>query len=126
MCSFCLSDVPVCSETCDQWFEACKDDQICVENVLEDYNFTVHGENFCPANKTCITYQAMYSNGKNLCEKMWAGSYKYTIPDAYYSNCLMMDGSSKPVKPTVESDGVINTVYVALLQLLLFVVAVML
>ena len=68
----------------------------------------------------------MYSNGKNLCEKMWAGSYKYTIPDANYSNCLMMDGSSKPVKPTVESDGVINTVYVALLQLLLFVVAVML
>ena len=34
----------------------------------------------------------------------------------------MMDGSVK----TVESEGVINTAYIALLQLLLFVVAVML
>lgn len=121
-----LKGVPVCSEICDQWFDACKEDLICVENVLSDYNFTVHGENFCPANRTCITYQAMYRNGKNLCEKMWAGSYKYTVPNADYSNCLMMDGSSKPVKPTVESVGVVNTAYVALLQLLLFVVAFML
>lgn len=124
-----LSGVPVCSDICDQWFNACKNDQICVENVLVDYNFTVHGENFCPANKSCITYQAMYGNGKNLCEKMWAGSYNYTMPNADYSNCLMMNGSVKPVKPvkpTVESEGVINTAYIALLQLLLFVVAVML
>ena len=118
--------MPVCSDTCDQWFDACKDDQICVENVLADYNFTVHDENFCPANKSCITYQEMYTNGKNLCEKMWGGSYNYTVPNADYSNCLMMNGSSKPVKPTVDSEGVINTATIALLQLLLFVVAVML
>ena len=115
--------MPVCSDVCDQWFDACKNDLICVENVLLDYNFTVHDENFCPANKSCITYQAMYGNGKNLCEKMWAGSYNYTIPNSKYSNCLMMDGS---VKQAAESEGVINTVYIALLQLLLVVVAVML
>lgn len=120
-----LSEVPVCSEICDQWFDACKDDRICVENVLEDYNFTVHGENFCPApaNKSCKTYQEMYRNGKNLCEKMWAGSYKYTIPNAAYSNCLMMDGSSKQVG---GSEGVINKATIAPLQLLPFVVAIML
>lgn len=116
--------MPICSDICDEWFDACKNDQICVENVLEDYNFTVHGENFCPANKSCITYQAMYGNGKNLCEKMWAGSYNYTMPNADYSNCLMMDGS-KPAKPTVENEGVINTAYIALL-LILFAMAVML
>ena len=114
--------MPVCSDVCDQWFNACRTDEICVENVLTDYNFTVHGENFCPANRNCTTYQAMYGNGKNLCEKMWAGSYKYTELNTDYSNCLMMDGSVK----TVESEGVINTAYIALLQLLLFVVAVML
>ena len=73
----------------------------------------------------------MYGNGKNLCEKMWGGSYNYTVSNANYSNCLMMDGSIRPatpttVTPTVESEGVINTAYIALLQLLLFVVAVML
>ena len=87
--------VPVCSDFCDSWYDACKSDQICVENVIEDYNFTVHGENFCPANKTCKTYEAMYGNGKNLCEKMWAGSYNYTKANADYSNCLRMDGSQQ-------------------------------
>ncbi|XP_068670741.1 riboflavin-binding protein-like isoform X1 [Montipora foliosa] len=87
--------VPVCSGFCDDWFEACKMDQICVENVLSDYNFTVHGENFCPANKNCTTYEMMYRNGANLCEKMWGGSYIYTKPNADFSNCLMMDGSNK-------------------------------
>ncbi|KAL9966346.1 hypothetical protein ACROYT_G024400 [Oculina patagonica] len=116
-----LKGVPVCSNICDQWFDACKTDQICVENVLEDYNFTIHGENLCPANKSCVTYQAMYGNGKNLCEKMWGGSYIYTTPNADYSNCLMMDGS----KPTVGSHGVINTACVTFL-VILFSVALML
>jgi len=96
---FCCSGVPVCSGFCDSWFEACKTDQICVENVLEDYNFTVHGENFCPKDKNCTTYEVMYGNGKNLCEKMWAGSYNYTEANANYSNCFMMDGS-KPTPAT--------------------------
>lgn len=121
---FCFSGVPVCSDICDQWFDACKDDKICVENVLADYNFTIHGENFCPANKSCVTYEKMYRNGKNLCEKMWAGSYNYTTPNADYSNCLMMDGS-KPVKPTVPSGGVANTVSITFFMML-FAMAVML
>jgi len=97
--------VPVCSGFCDNWFEACKTDQICVENVLKDYNFTVHGENICPEDKNCTTYEMMYRNGKNLCEKMWGDSYIYTEANADYSNCLMMDGSN----PTVESKGFADT-----------------
>ena len=97
--------MPVCSDFCDNWYDACKADQICVENVLEDYNFTVHQENFCPANKTCKTYEAMYGNGKNLCEKMWAGSYNYTEANADYSNCLRMDGSQQAGPPTTTVNG---------------------
>ncbi|XP_015774952.1 PREDICTED: riboflavin-binding protein-like isoform X1 [Acropora digitifera] len=88
-----ITGVPVCSGFCDEWYEACKMDQICVENILEDYNFTSNGENFCPSDKNCTTYELMYGNGKNLCEKMWASSYIYTQPNADYSNCLMMNGS---------------------------------
>ena len=106
--------MPVCSTICDQWFEACKADQICVEDVLVGYNFTVHGENYCPANKNCTTYELMYGNGKNLCEKMWSGSYNYTVANADYSNCLMMDGS----KQTVDSKGQANTACVLLVILL--------
>lgn len=118
--------MPVCSDFCDEWFEACKSDQICVENVLADYNFTVHGENYCPTNKNCTSYELMYGNGKNLCEKMWAGSYNYTKANADYSNCLMMDGS-KPTpatpKPTVVSKGFANIA--CSLMVLLFAMAVM-
>ena len=42
----------------------------------------------------------MYGNGKNLCEKMWAGSYNYTEANAHYSNCLRMDGSQQAGPPT--------------------------
>ena len=108
--------MPVCSDFCDNWYDACKADQICVENVLEDYNFTVHQENFCPTNKPCKTYEAMYGNGKNLCEKMWAGSYSYTKANADHSNCLRMDGSV----PNPISKGFVSKAG-ALFLLVLFV-----
>ena len=123
-----FSGVPVCSDICDKWFDACKNDQICVENVLDDYNFTIHGENFCPANKSCTSYQSMYGSGKNLCEKMWGGSYIYTKPNDNYSNCLMMDGSkpSPPTaKPTVKGEGFTNVPGISLLAIILCTVAVM-
>ena len=116
----CLSGVPVCSGFCDEWYEACKEDQICVENVLVDYNFTKHEENYCPVNSSCKSYQAMYGNGKNLCEKMWGESYKYTMPDAEYSNCLMMDPSKK-----VKGIGITSVPNISLLALILFIMALM-
>lgn len=104
--SFLIKGVPICSGFCDEWYEACKMDQICVENVLTGYNFTSNNENFCPSDKNCTSYELMYGNGKNLCEKMWAGSYNYTRPNVDYSNCLMMNGSVSHTttpgeKPTV-------------------------
>ena len=102
--SFLIKDVPVCSGFCDEWYEACKMDQICVENIIDDYNFTSNGENFCPSDKNCTTYELMYGNGKNLCEKMWASSYIYTQPNADYSNCLMMNGSI-PHNATLTMNG---------------------
>lgn len=112
--------VPVCSGFCDEWYEACKEDQICVENVLMDYNFTKHEENYCPVNSSCKSYQAMYGNGKNLCEKMWGESYKYTLPDAEYSNCLTMDPSKK-----VKGIGITSVPNISLLALILFIMALM-
>ena len=132
----CLSGVPVCSGFCDEWYEACKEDQICVENVLADYNFTKHDENYCPVNSSCKSYQAMYGNGKNLCEKMWGESYNYTMPNADYSNCLMMDPSKKvkgngtTIVPSigttiVSSIGITSVPNISLLAIILFVMAFM-
>ena len=107
--------VPVCSEFCDSWFEACKTDYICVENVLEHYNFSVHGENFCPSDKNCTLYATMYGNGKGLCEKMWGGSYIYTEANADHTNCLLMyfNGTNPNgnVNPSVAST-IINNAFI--------------
>eukprot|EP00794_Sanderia_malayensis_P003080 gene3081-3545_t len=85
-----LKGVPICASVCDRWFQACKTDQICVENVLTDYNFTEHGGNSCPKNKPCMTYENMYGSGKKLCEKMWGTSFIYTKENADSSNCMVM------------------------------------
>lgn len=124
--SFLIKDVPVCSGFCDEWYEACKMDQICVENIIDDYNFTSNGENFCPSDKNCTTYELMYGNGRNLCEKMWASSYIYTRPNAEYSNCLMMNGSvfhttTSGEKPTVAKG--FSSIAYALLAILMALAA---
>ena len=95
----CVLDVPICASECDAWYEACKNDKICVENVLEDYNRTVDYVAKCPRDKNCTTYAKMYGSGKNLCEKMWGDSYRYVQKDNDVNNCMKMwftPGSENP------------------------------
>jgi len=82
--------VPICSSVCDGWFEACKDDHICVQDVLNGYEFLANGSNRCPKNSQCKTYKEMFGNGEGLCNKMWNTSYVYTEEKADQSNCMVM------------------------------------
>ena len=98
-CVLFCSGVPICASECDAWYAACKDDRICVENVLEDYNRTVNYVAKCPRDKKCITYAEMYGSGKNLCEKLWGDSYRYVQKDNDVNNCMKMwftPGSENP------------------------------
>ena len=112
---------------CDRWYDACNNDLICVENVLEDYNFTEHGENLCPRNRPCVSYKSMYGSGKALCEKMWGKSYVYTKENFDSSNCMVMwfngENPNKNVKYNSKTKSVGNqlefSVYLLMLLLLL-------
>lgn len=84
--TFTCLGVPICASECDAWYEACKSDLICVENVLEDYNRTVNYRQECPAGKTCVNYTVMYGSGENMCTKMWGTSYKYVKKNG--DNCM--------------------------------------
>lgn len=101
--------VPVCASYCDAWFAACKDDKICVEDVLGGYNFTIHGENICPADQNCTTYTQRYKNGQGLCNKMWGSSYVYTEGS---ENCMQMwfNGSNPNVGVKSETPTALPTV----------------
>ncbi|KAK3753712.1 hypothetical protein QZH41_013802, partial [Actinostola sp. cb2023] len=97
--------VPICSSVCDGWFDACKDDQICVQDVLTGYEFLANGTNRCPANSSCTTYSDMFKNGEGLCNKMWNTSYVYTTENAEHSNCMLLsfngtNPNGKVMKPT--------------------------
>ena len=118
-CILFCSGVPICASECDAWYEACKDDKICVENVLEDYNRTVNYVAKCPRDKNCTTYTKMYGSGKNLCEKLWGDSYRYVQKDNDVNNCMKMwftPGSENPnanvgkISPstTVQSSPSVN------------------
>ncbi|NXY80812.1 RBP protein, partial [Alcedo cyanopectus] len=49
-----IQAVPLCQSFCDDWYEACKDDSICVRNWLTDWEWDESGENHC-RNK-CVPY----------------------------------------------------------------------
>ena len=119
--------MPICASECDDWYEACKSDRICVENVIEGYNQTENYVKKCPTGKTCVNYTTMYGSGKNLCTKMWGDSYKYVKKDG--DNCMKFwftPGSKNPnanvmkevggsVRPSVIFRQLVGAVLFALL-----------
>ncbi|NXN85127.1 RBP protein, partial [Bombycilla garrulus] len=83
-----IRSVPLCQSFCDDWYEACKDDSICVRNWLTDWEWDEDGENHCK-NK-CIPYRETYTNGTDMCQSMWGKSFKVSK-----SSCLCLQMNKK-------------------------------
>ena len=71
-----FKNAPVCSDYCDNWFDACKNDLSCARNWIFDFNVSADGHNTCKRN--CTTFGDLYKDGKDLCETMWNKSFNYT------------------------------------------------
>ena len=112
--------VPICSDYCDKWYDACKNDKICVTDVLTGYNYSIHGENFCPKNELCTTYAQRFGSGEGLCMKMWNSSYTYKKPNLDRSNCMDMwfNGSNPNANVKRESDPTGQATMIRVLPLL--------
>ena len=69
--------VPMCSEDCDAWYEACKGDYTCSDNWGDQktWNWTKQG-NMCK--KQCKTFQEYYGDAKTFCNRLFNYSWKYT------------------------------------------------
>ena len=72
---------------CNAWFDACRDDLTCVEDWLADFDYAVNGNNTCPVNSTCVTFEEMYGDGQGLCNRMWGDAFAYSEDS---SNCTVM------------------------------------
>ncbi|XP_071495129.1 folate receptor gamma-like [Diadema antillarum] len=66
--------VPLCRSECNIWFEACRYDLTCKENWAKGWDWST-GQNVCPADSQCQTFEAVYGNATNMCEKIWNGSF---------------------------------------------------
>jgi len=84
--SYAVENVPICADYCNSWFDACKDDQTCVENW--ESGFVKDGHHYlCPNASSCSTFASVYKNGAGLCNKMWGKSFTYHSSTA---NCYTM------------------------------------
>ena len=65
--------VPMKASQCDQWYADCKDDLFCAGDETKGYWDMAT----CDHQKDCKPFKELYSDGKDICEVMWGGSFKY-------------------------------------------------
>ncbi|KAG8441411.1 hypothetical protein GDO86_006957 [Hymenochirus boettgeri] len=66
-----INDIPLGSEFCDQWFEACRNDLVC----------KLTNESTPTCADGCATYEVMFkSGGKDLCDNIW-GELLEAVPE---------------------------------------------
>ncbi|XP_075213952.1 folate receptor beta-like [Lycorma delicatula] len=67
--------VPLCRRNCNAWFEACKYDFTCSDNWYRNFNWDKNG-NHCPPESKCATFEEVFTNATNFCEKVWDHSWQ--------------------------------------------------
>lgn len=139
-----LNRVPVCSSFCDNWYDACKSDLTCVKNWIFEWDYdNKTGENLCPTNSSCMTFEEFYKNSTELCNVLWGFSFEYTdddngndiseclTPGDYENNVDAVDNLFSSICAEDESNNnddtgtvVIILIVVAVVVLVLIIVAV--
>ena len=55
-----LNHLPICSDYCDAWYEACAPDMTCAANWITDWNYT-NGNNYCKPGAQCSSFDQVYN-----------------------------------------------------------------
>ncbi|XP_031574682.1 riboflavin-binding protein-like [Actinia tenebrosa] len=82
-----VREVPICSNTCDQWFEACKNDKTYSDNWLEEYFLHHNDKGPIKPDRPCRTFAEVFKNGEGLCNQIYGQCFKYERS----SNCMVFD-----------------------------------
>ena len=69
-----ILNVPLCSNDCDGWFEACKDDFTCSDNWGENWKWTAKG-NECKLK--CKRFKDYFKDSVIFCNKIFNHSFAY-------------------------------------------------
>ncbi|XP_031563985.1 riboflavin-binding protein-like [Actinia tenebrosa] len=82
-----VSELPICSDACDKWLEACKNDKTYSENWMDDYTLYHSKKGPIKTNRPCRTFAEVFQNGEGLCNKVYGLAFKYERS----SNCLVFN-----------------------------------
>ncbi|CAK9298735.1 unnamed protein product [Gordionus sp. m RMFG-2023] len=84
-----IRKVPICSQFCDAWYEACQNEKTCAHkgNWLKGLlpvssSHVKNMDSKCPAGKECVRFSEIYMNGETLCGSLWGNRYKYESNNA--------------------------------------------
>ncbi|NXD04526.1 FOLR1 protein, partial [Certhia familiaris] len=81
--------VPLCKEDCQEWWEDCRDALTCKENWHKGWNWAT-GWNRCPWGALCRPFSQVFPRPKDLCEKVWSSSFRYSPEPRGSGRCIQM------------------------------------
>ncbi|XP_072900447.1 folate receptor [Hemitrygon akajei] len=82
-------DVPICKTDCEDWWKDCQEDYTCKSNWHKGWDWS-SGANRCPENSKCQKFSEVFPTPRDLCEKVWSHSYKYTPHDRGSGKCIVL------------------------------------
>ncbi|XP_068120723.1 folate receptor gamma [Hyperolius riggenbachi] len=114
-----ILDVPLCKEDCEKWYNDCSLDFTCMDNWHSGWNWTSK-VNQCPRGKSCQKFTEVFPTAKDLCEKLWSNSYKYTEDKRGSGLCMQMwfEGDNPNVKVAKYYADLLNSAESLCLHLL--------
>ncbi|XP_066449782.1 retbindin [Eleutherodactylus coqui] len=97
-----MHDLPLCDTFCGEWFDACKEDLICLETTNLKRN----------CSKSCITYKQKFGSGEQMCNRIWKHAFVAMpkpcfciTPPAEGANPAQEGSTHAELDPTQESSG---------------------
>ncbi|NXV06453.1 FOLR1 protein, partial [Cettia cetti] len=81
--------VPLCREDCEQWWQDCRDALTCKENWHKGWNWAT-GTNRCPWGSPCRPFSQVFPGPKELCERIWSGSFSYSPERRGSGRCIQL------------------------------------
>ncbi|CAH8535869.1 unnamed protein product [Dicrocoelium dendriticum] len=72
--------VPLCAQDCHMWWEACRSDMTCVRMWSVEFEWHT-GQNTCPSDSQCVTFEQTYRNAVDFCESVWDDAWRVEHSD---------------------------------------------
>jgi len=93
-------NLPLCTATCDNWWDACKFDKTCVINWSKGFKWSKDG-NVCPQNSSCELIQTLFKNSTFFCENVYGpNDYKVVSNE----HCLTFDFIGKNPNTNISKE----------------------